>query len=722
MTEVPKEFLCPITLSIMKDPVIMPDGQTYEREAITKALSNNHCSPITKKPMNIKYATPNYALKSMIEKYLKGGENPIIIEQPQKIDLNNQTKIKTFKAEVIEDPENSKNVFVNISVEPEKNDSRKPILLIAMIDVSGSMEESSSQDMKGGEKLGISRLGLVKHALKTVVLTMNKEDKMCLITFSGKAKLCLEATDVNDIGKNTIFDEISNMYPDGCTNIWDALRLGILEAKKYQDYNTCLMLFTDGEPNENPPMGIIPSLRETISDIKDVNFTISTFAFGYNVDSILMEEIAEIGNGVYGYCPDCTMVGTIFTSFMANILTTVESTVRIEIKNKFLQTKFEIGGLYSGSSRHLGFSMNKSDFKNTEISLFLGKTRKGLIQSIDYTQTNSEIMDQYYRNKLIELIKNNLNTEEDEEMGEDEEMEEIEEMEKMENEKMEQKTKEVQKLYDEIKKIDNKTEFMKNLLIDLIDEDPNHGQVEKAFREEYYDKWGLDYLLSFLRFHIVEQCGNFKDQSLKIYENKDFEEMRKIGNKIFINLPPPENDCGDEECEDIDSDIFEDIFYNSCGGCFNGDAFVELKKGKKKVKYLKKGDILSNGAIVECLVENKINKVENVVGINNAYFSLYHPVEIEGEWAFPCERFKVIKKYIDCWYNLVLRKKHEVILNGVKAITLGHGRTDGILKQPYFGTNKVIDALKKYDTYNTGFISTSNLKVHRTNNLIDQYY
>ena len=217
----------------------------------------------------------------------------------------------------------------------------------------------------------------------------------------------------------------------------------------------------------------------------------------------------------------------------------------------------------------------------------------------------------------------------------------------------------------------------------------------------------------------MEQCGNFKDQSLKQYGSNEFEEIRKKGNKIFVNLPPPENDCGGE---DIDSDQFDDVFYNACGGCFNGDAIVELKNGKKKVKNLRKGDVLSNGAIVECLVENKINKKENVVNINNVYFSLYHPIELNGEWVFPCEHFNVTRKFIDCWYNLVLKNKHEVVLNGVKAITLGHKRTEGVLKHPYFGTDKVIKALMKYDTYKSGFISASNLKVHRTNNLIDQFY
>ena len=697
MSEIPKEFLCPITLAIMKDPVIMQDGQTYEREAIKKALQASPYSPLTKKPLNMKDAVPNYALKSMIEKYLNGGNNPIKIEQPQKVDMKNQTKIKSFKAEVIDDPNDTKNVFVNLSIEPEKVESRKPLVLIAMIDVSGSMQVSSSQDMKGGEEVGISRLALVKHALKTVASTMNKDDKMSLITFNGKAKMRLEATNTDDIGKNIIFDEIKKMKPDGCTNIWDALRVGMKEAQKYKMYNTCLMLFTDGEPNENPPMGIIPTLREAISDIKDVNFTISTFAFGYDVDSLLMEEISQIGNGVYGYCPDCTMVGTIFTSFMANILTTIESTVSVDVKNKFLQKKFEIGGLYSGAARNLGFFLEKSDFKNTEIKLLFGKNEKNIIKNIYYTKKSDKLMDEYYRNKLIKLISDNLETKD-----------------------FIKTEKEIKKLYNEINGITNKTEFMKNLLIDLIHKDANHGQVEKAFSEQYYKKWGLNYLLSFLRFHIVEQCGNFKDQSLKKYENKDFDEMRKLGNKIFVDLPPPENDCGGE---DIDSHKFRDIFYNAYGGCFNGDALVELNNGKKrKVKYLKKGDVLSNGATIECLVENKINKFENVVKINDVYFSLYHPIEYKGEWVFPCEHFKVIRKFIDSWYNLVLKNKHEVLLNGVKAITLGHNRTDGILKHPYFGTKKVIDALKKYDTYTQGFISTSNLKIHKTNNLIDQYY
>ena len=702
MSQIPKEFICPITLNIMKDPVIMSDGQTYEKSAIEKALSISPLSPLTKQPLSMKDAKPNYALKSLIENFLKIGKIPEMPTNTAKIDKNSKPEIESFKTEVIENPQNDKEVFVNMTITPKKIESRKPILLISLIDVSGSMLSSASNELKGNEEANFTRLSLVKHSLKTVTSTLSNDDLMCLITFNSKAVMKLEATKTDEQGKKEIFTKIENMKASGSTNIWDALRLGILVSQRYNNYSTCLMLFTDGEPNINPPMGIVPSLKEVISGIPNVDFTISTFAFGYQVDSKLMEEISKIGNGIYGYCPDCTMVGTIFVNFMSNILTTIESTIKIEVKNQNQNFNkiFEIGGLYSGISRHQGFYLDKNDFKNTEINLYLGKEKKKSINGIDLTEKNDDIMDQYFRFRLIKIL------------------EEIIESNNKNNENSFQKVK---LLFDEINKIEKKTEFMKNLLIDLIDDDANHGQVEKAIKEEYYKKWGLNYLLSFLRFHIVEQCGNFKDQSLKFYSNEDFEKMQKNGNKIFISLPAPENDY--DKGSNISQTNFTQLCYNAYGGCFTGNAFVEMNKGnKKKVKDLRKGDILLNGAEVLCVVENKINKVENVVCINDVCFSLYHPIEIKGKWVFPCQCFKVEKKFIDSWFNLVLKNKHEIELNGIKAITLGHNRTEGILKHPYFGTKKVIEALMKYDTYKKGYIHTSNLKVVRKNNLIDEYY
>ena len=52
----------------MKETFIMPDGQTYVKDAFKKALEITHVSPITKAPMKFSEGKINYSIKSLIEK------------------------------------------------------------------------------------------------------------------------------------------------------------------------------------------------------------------------------------------------------------------------------------------------------------------------------------------------------------------------------------------------------------------------------------------------------------------------------------------------------------------------------------------------------------------------------------------------------------------------------------------------------------------------------
>ncbi|KAF5455654.1 hypothetical protein F2P56_025204 [Juglans regia] len=64
---IPHEFLCPITLEIMTDPVIVASGQTYERESIQKWFDANHRTcPKTRQTLVHLSLAPNYALKNLI--------------------------------------------------------------------------------------------------------------------------------------------------------------------------------------------------------------------------------------------------------------------------------------------------------------------------------------------------------------------------------------------------------------------------------------------------------------------------------------------------------------------------------------------------------------------------------------------------------------------------------------------------------------------------------
>ncbi|KAL0693556.1 hypothetical protein Bca4012_060736 [Brassica carinata] len=63
----PHEFLCPITLEIMQDPVIIATGQTYEKESIQKWFDAGHKTcPKTRQTLEHLSLAPNYALKNII--------------------------------------------------------------------------------------------------------------------------------------------------------------------------------------------------------------------------------------------------------------------------------------------------------------------------------------------------------------------------------------------------------------------------------------------------------------------------------------------------------------------------------------------------------------------------------------------------------------------------------------------------------------------------------
>lgn len=65
--ELIKQFECPITYEIMRDPVIDPEGNSYERLAIEHHLKKNGTSPITRRTLRGEELVENRALKSAID-------------------------------------------------------------------------------------------------------------------------------------------------------------------------------------------------------------------------------------------------------------------------------------------------------------------------------------------------------------------------------------------------------------------------------------------------------------------------------------------------------------------------------------------------------------------------------------------------------------------------------------------------------------------------------
>ncbi|KAJ9181291.1 hypothetical protein P3X46_009434 [Hevea brasiliensis] len=69
--DVPPFFLCPISLQIMRDPVTVPTGITYDRESIEKWLfsGKNDTCPVTKQVISDCDLTPNLTLMRLIQSW-----------------------------------------------------------------------------------------------------------------------------------------------------------------------------------------------------------------------------------------------------------------------------------------------------------------------------------------------------------------------------------------------------------------------------------------------------------------------------------------------------------------------------------------------------------------------------------------------------------------------------------------------------------------------------
>ncbi|XP_075519842.1 U-box domain-containing protein 13-like [Primulina tabacum] len=67
---IPDDFRCPISLELMRDPVIVSTGQTYERTYIEQWLRSGHRTcPKTQQTLTSNSLTPNYVLRSLIAQW-----------------------------------------------------------------------------------------------------------------------------------------------------------------------------------------------------------------------------------------------------------------------------------------------------------------------------------------------------------------------------------------------------------------------------------------------------------------------------------------------------------------------------------------------------------------------------------------------------------------------------------------------------------------------------
>jgi len=66
----PASHYCPISHELMTDPVIAPDGHSYDRPMLERWLRVNRTSPMTQQPIPVGFKPPrNHALRQAIQDF-----------------------------------------------------------------------------------------------------------------------------------------------------------------------------------------------------------------------------------------------------------------------------------------------------------------------------------------------------------------------------------------------------------------------------------------------------------------------------------------------------------------------------------------------------------------------------------------------------------------------------------------------------------------------------
>ena len=193
MAEPSATFICPITHELMVDPVIDPDGNSYERRAIEDWLRQNGTSPITRAPLAAQDLRPNRALKAAIDEFRQA---TAASAQPSAA----QAELKPMELVARGGRDEQ---FIHISLQPPTDESRSPCDICCVVDTSGSMAVQAEIQTSTNEKFGLSQLDLVKHAMKTIIHSLQPQDRLSLVSFANAATILFQLTKMDDGGKSS---------------------------------------------------------------------------------------------------------------------------------------------------------------------------------------------------------------------------------------------------------------------------------------------------------------------------------------------------------------------------------------------------------------------------------------------------------------------------------------------------------------------------------------
>ncbi len=195
--------------------------------------------------------------------------------------------------------------------------ARKPVNLVFVIDVSGSMDADN-------------RLGLVKRSLRLLVNQLAETDKVGIVTFGSTAREVLQPTSAHR--RADILRVIDSLSTEGATNAEAGLRAGYQMAERNLRKGAVnrVVLCSDGVANVGitGPQGILATVERQVKR----GITISTIGVGMgNYNDVLMEQLADKGDGNYHYVDRLAEARRVFVDQLTGTLQTIAKDVKIQV-------------------------------------------------------------------------------------------------------------------------------------------------------------------------------------------------------------------------------------------------------------------------------------------------------------------------------------------------------------------------------------------------------
>jgi Ca-activated chloride channel homolog len=195
--------------------------------------------------------------------------------------------------------------------------ARQDASLTFVIDTSGSMAREG-------------RLELVKDALARLVDGLGRGDTVAIVTFGDSGQVLLEPTPATD--RYAILDVIDRLQPGGSTNLEHGLRLGYELARSALTENGIdrVVLASDGVANVGltDPQSILDGIR------RDAAAGIELVSVGVgmgNYNDVLLEQLADQGDGFYAYVNTPDEADRLFTEDLTGTLQTVALDARAQV-------------------------------------------------------------------------------------------------------------------------------------------------------------------------------------------------------------------------------------------------------------------------------------------------------------------------------------------------------------------------------------------------------